>query len=162
MNNGWVIASAVGNMVGRHVVNHQVNESQRVRVDVEAIYWDGDLSDLAAEVAAAEEGLSVQETLTKKVEMAAQRGVDRYTVFELHIKNVGRLPAKLEPMKYRVFLLSNEEQPIAASRVDAVLDATLQPGDDIRGMVYFPKIVAAGQSELKLAFEQMFGIERTR
>lgn len=157
IGNPFYIASAVGGMVQRTVTTNNYYEQQRVRVDVEITYWDDDLVDLQTEVAAAEQGLSLQETLARKVEAASQKGVDRYAVFEVHLKNVGQLPAAMEPFKYRMFMMSAEDKPISASRVDAVLDTTLQPGDDVRGMIYFPKIVAAGQDELKVAFEQMFG-----
>lgn len=157
IGNPFWIASAVGGMVQRQVATNQYNEQSRVRVDVEVTYWDGDLVDLQTEVAAAEQGLSIQETLARKVEAVNHKGVDRYAVFEVHLKNVGILPAAMEPFKYHMFMMSAEGKAIAASRVDAVLDSTLQPGDEVRGMVYFPKIVAAGQKELKVAFEQMFG-----
>lgn len=157
IGNPWWIGSAVGGFIQRQVATNNYYEGQRVRVDAEVTYWDEDLVDLQTDVVAAENGLSVQETLARKVEAVKQKGVDRYAVFEVHLKNVGQLPAPLEPFKYRIFMMSSEGQAISASRVDPVLDTTLQPGSEIRGMVYFPKIVAAGQQELKLAFEQMFG-----
>lgn len=157
ITNPLMIASAAAGMLQRNQMTNELYESMRVRVDVEATLWDEDLVDMQTEVYAAEQGLSVADTLTKKVQNIADKGVDKYTVLEVRLKNVGTTPAAMEPMKYRVFLMSNEQQPIAASRIDPVLDKTLQPGDEVRGMVYFPKIVAAGQSKLRIAFEQMFG-----
>jgi hypothetical protein len=155
--NPLILATAAAGMYQRNQMTNELYESARVRVDVEATLWDENLVDMQTEVAAAEQGLSVQDTLTKKVQNIVEKGVDKYVVLEVRLKNVGQNPAALEPMKYRIFLMSNENQPIAASRIDPVLDKTLQPGDEVRGMVYFPKIVAAGQSQLKVAFEQMFG-----
>ena len=152
----WLAASAV-NVAGNQIARKKMYEGQRVRVDVEVTHWDSDLVDLQTEVAAAEKGLSVTETLAQKVQMQQQRGVDKYTVFEVTLKNVGKLPADMGNFKYRMFMLSNEDRPISASRVDSVLDSKLQPGDEVRGMVYFPKIVAAGQENLKVVFENMFG-----
>ena len=152
----WLAASAV-NVAGNQIARNKMYEGQRVRVDVEVIHWDSDLVDLQTEVMAAEKGLSVTETLAQKVAMQQQRGVDKYTVFEVTLKNVGKLPADISNFKYRMFMMSNEDRPISASRVDSVLDRTLQPGDEVRGMVYFPKIVAAGQENLKVVFENMFG-----
>jgi hypothetical protein len=153
----WYIAASAVNMVGSNMARNRMYESQRVRVDVEVIHWDSDLVDLQTEVMAAEKGMSVSETLGQKVLMQQRRGVDKYTVFEVTLKNVGKLPADMSNFKYRMFILSNEEQPIAASRIDAVLDKKLSPGDEVKGMVYFPKIVALGQENLKVVFENMFG-----
>jgi hypothetical protein len=155
--NPLVLASVAAGMFERNKLTNDLYESARVRVEVEATLWDESLVDMQTEVAAAEQGLSVQDALNKKVQNIVEKGVDKYVVLEVRVKNVGQTPAQLEPFKYRVFLMSNEDKPIAASRVDPVLDKTLQPGDEIRGMVYFPKIVAAGQSQLRIAFEQMFG-----
>lgn len=152
----WLAASAV-NMAGSQIARNKMYETQRVRVDVEVVHWDADLVDLQTEVMAAEKGLSVTDTLSQKVQMQQQRGVDKYTVFEVTVKNVGKLPADMTNFKYRMFMMSNEERPISASRIDSVLDTKLSPGDEVRGMVYFPKIVAAGQDNLKVVFENMFG-----
>ncbi len=152
-----LLANMAAGMFQRNSMTSQLKDEYQTRVDVEAIYWSESLTDLQTEVTAAEQGLSVQETLTKKVQAIVEKGVDKYTVFEVRLKNVGKIPAEMEPFKYRIFLMSNEDQPISASRIDEVLDKTLQPGDEVRGMVYFPMIVAAGQKELKVAFEQMFG-----
>lgn len=157
INNPLMIASAAAGMFERNRMLNQTLETVRVRVDVEATLWDESLVDLQTEVAAAEQGWSVQDTLSRKVQNIVEKGVDKYIVLEVRLKNVGQNPAALEPFKYRVFMMSAEDQPIAASRIDPVLDKTLQPGEEIRGMVYFPKIVAAGQTKLRIAFEQMFG-----
>lgn len=157
INNPLMIATSAVGMYERNRMLNQTLETMRVRVDVEATLWDEALVDLQTEVAAAEAGWSVQDTLNKKVQNIVEKGVDKYIVLEVRIKNVGQNPAPLEPFKYRIFMMSAEDQPIAASRVDPILDKNLQPGEEIRGMVYFPKIVAAGQSQLRIAFEQMFG-----
>jgi hypothetical protein len=157
IQNPLILATAAAGMYQQNKMTNELYESVRVRVDVEATLWDEALVDLQTEVAAAEQGLSVQDTLTKKVQRISEMGVDKYVVLEVRLKNVGSTPAPMEPMKYRIFMMSHEGQPIAASRIDGVLDKTLQPGDEVRGMVYFPKIVAAGQGKLQIAFEQMFG-----
>lgn len=157
IQNPLILATAAAGMYQQNRMTNELYESARVRVDVEATLWDEELVDLQTEVAAAEQGLSVQDTLTRKVQRIVEMGVDKYVVLEVRLKNVGTTAAPMEPMKYRIFLMSHEGQPIAASRIDAVLDKTLQPGDEVRGMVYFPKIVAAGQGKLEIAFEQMFG-----
>lgn len=157
LRNPLILATAAAGMYQQHRQVNQLYESARVRVDVEATLWDEELADLQTEVEAADKGLSVQDTLTKKVQNITAKGVDKYVVLEVRVRNTGKTEAQLEPFKYRVFMMSAEGEPIAASRVDPVLDKTLQPGDEIRGMVYFPKIVAAGQSKLRIAFEQMFG-----
>ena len=153
----WWLAFSAANMVGNSISVNRMNNSQKVKVDVEVIYWDEDLVDLQTEVAAAEKGLSITDTLGQKVLMQQKRGVDKYTVFEVSMRNVGKLPAKTGQFAYKMFLESNEDKPIAASRLDPVLDNTLQPGDEVRGMIYFPKITAAGQDTLTVRFEQMFG-----
>ena len=153
----WYLAASAVNVVGGSMARNKMYEAHRVRVDVEVTHWDSDLVDMQTEVLAAEKGLSVTETLGQKVLMAQKRGVDKYTVFEVTVKNVGKLPADMTNFKYRMFMMSAEEQPIAASRIDPVLDKKLAPGDEVRGMVYFPKIVAAGQENLKVVFENMFG-----
>lgn len=155
-NPWWIAAGAVNNLASNAMRNNMY-EGQRVRLDVEVTHWDEELVDLQAEVMAADEGLSLQDTLAKKVTMQAMRGTDKYTVFEVHMKNVGKIPAPIGNFKYRMFMVSAEGRPISASRVDPSLDNTLQPGDEVRGMVYYPKIVAAGQDRLKVVFEQMFG-----
>ena len=157
ISNPMILATAAAGMYQRNKMTNDLYESVRVRVDVEATLWDEDLVDMQTDVMAAEQGLSVQDTLNKKVQRITEMGVDKYVVLEVLLKNVGTTPAQMDPMKYRIFLMSNEDQPIAASRIDPVLDKTLQPGDEVRGMVYFPKITAAGQSKLRIAFEQMFG-----
>lgn len=157
MYNPWWLAASAVNMAGGQMSRKKMYEAYRVRVDAEVVHWDDDLVDLQTEVMAAEQGLSVSETLSQKVLMQSKRGIDKYTVFEVTLKNVGKTPAEIGNFKYRMFMVSNEERPISASRVDPVLDKTLQPGDEVRGMVYFPKIVAAGQKEIKVVFEQMFG-----
>lgn len=153
----WWVAAAAVNVAGGQMARNKMYETQRVRVDTEVVYWDADLVDLQTEVMAAEQGLSVTDTLTQKVAMQAKRGTDKYTVFEVTLRNVGKLPAQMGEFKYHMFLISNEGRPISASRVDPVLDKTLAPGDEVRGMVYFPKIVAAGQQDLRVVFERMFG-----
>lgn len=152
----WIAASAV-NMVGSQLTQKRMNDSQRVRLDAEVVYWDEKLVDIQTEVKAAEQGLSLGDLMTQQVVARQKFGVDDYTVFEVKLKNVGKLPAPIQNFKYHMFLMSNENRPIAASRVDPALDNTLQPGDEVRGMVYFPKIVAAGQTHLKVVFENMFG-----
>lgn len=157
LRNPLILATAAAGMYQRQKQVNDLYESARVRVDVEATLWDDKLVDLQTEATAALQGWSVQDTLTKKVQNISDKGVDKYVVLEVRVKNVGTTPAALAPFKYRIFLMSAEDQPIAASRLDSVLDTTLQPGDEIRGMVYFPKIVAVGQRELRIALEQMFG-----
>ena len=161
ISNPLILATAAAGMYQQNKMTNELYESVRVRVDVEATLWTDELVDLRTEVQAAEQGLSVQDTLNKKVQNIVEMGVDKYVVVEIRVKNVGQNPAALGPFKYRVFLMSAEDQPIAASRVDAVLDKTLQPGEEIRGMAYFPEIVAAGQSKIRIAFEQMFGDRAT-
>ncbi len=157
VGNPLTMATLAANFFQRQQMTNQLWDTQKVRLDLEVTLWDEALVDLQTEVMAAEQGLSVQETLTQKIQRLTERGVDRYMVFEVHVKNVGQLPAQLEPFKYRVFLMSAEGQPIGVSKIDEALDQTLQPGDEVRGFLYFPKIVAQGQKELRLAFEQMFG-----
>ncbi len=152
----WIAASAV-NMVGGRLTQKNMNDAQRVRLDAEVVYWDEHLADAQAEVRALEQGLSLADTMTQQVVNRQRIGVDKYTVFEVKLKNVGKLPAPIQNFKYKMFLMSNEDRPISASRVDEALDNTLQPGDEVRGMVYFPKIVSAGQTHLRVVFEQMFG-----
>lgn len=152
----WIAASAV-NMVGSQLTQKNMNDSHRIRVDAEVVYWDEQLADAQAEVKALEQGFSLADTMTEQVANRQRIGVDKYTVFEVKLKNVGKLPAATQNFKYKMFMMSNEERPISASRVDEVLDKTLQPGDEVRGMIYFPKIVAAGQTHLRVVFEQMFG-----
>ena len=159
--NNYFIASMAADLVGGMVQRNQQAKRTQVRLDVDVTYWDEKLVDLQAEVAAAEAGLSIQETLQKKIQLAEQRGSDKYAVFEFHLKNVGMLPAPLKPFQNRVFLMSSENKPIVASRAEPVLSRTLQPGDEVRGYMYFPKIVAAGQKRLTLNFQQMFGDQGT-
>lgn len=153
----WWLAASAAQSIGGAIQQRNMYNRQRVRVDAEVTFWDQDLVDLQTEVLAAEKGWSLTETLAQKVVMAQKRGVDKYTVFEVVLRNVGKLPAQTGQFKYKMFLLSAEGKPISASAVDGVLDKTLQPGEEIRGMVYFPKITAAGQARLKVAFEQMYG-----
>ena len=153
----WWIAASAANMVGNQITQKRMFDAQKVKLDVEVTHWDDQLVDIRTEVMAAENGLSLEETLAQKVVMQQKTGVDKYAVFEVRMKNVGKLPAPVGNFKYKMFLLSAEGKPKSASRVDPVLDKTLQPGDEVRGMVYFPKIVAAGQEHLRVAFEQMFG-----
>ncbi len=157
VGNPLTMAALAANFFQRQQLSNQMWDSQKVRLDVQVTHWDEALVDLQTEVMASEEGLSVQETLARKIQRLTERGADRYAVFEVHIKNVGQLPAQLEPFKYRVFLMDAEGQPIGVSRIDEALDKTLRPGDEVRGFLYFPKIVVQGQKELRLAFEQMFG-----
>lgn len=157
MYNPWWLAASAVNVAGGQLTRNKMYEGMRVRVDVEATYWDQALVDLQTEVSAAERGLSLTQTLEEKVVRQQRKGIDKYTVFEVVLKNVGKLPAEMGEFKYRMFMMSAEGRPISASRIDPVLNETLQPGDEVRGMVYFPKIVAAGQKDLRIVFENMFG-----
>lgn len=155
-NPWWLAASAAGNVASGISRRKQISD-RKVKVDVEAIYWDRSLVDIRTEVAGVRQGLSSPEIAQQKALAHRQSGLDQYAVFELYLKNTGKIPANMGNFQNKIFLISAEGQAMTASQVDPILSQTLQPGAEIRGMVYFPKIIAAGQEELKLSFEQMFG-----
>lgn len=155
-NPWWLAASAAGNVVGGIAQNKQISD-RKIKLDVEAIYWDRNLIDIRTEVAAVRQGLSLAEIMQQKALAYRESGVNQYAVFEVALKNSGKLPANIGNFQNKIYLISAEGRPMTATQADPVFSNALQPGDEVRGLVYFPKIIAEGQKELTLAFEQMFG-----
>lgn len=151
-----MIMWAVGGMISDRNASHQMYDGQTVRVDVEVTYWDEELMDRYSDYVAAREATTVEQALQLKSSLYAQKGVGEYTVFEVRLKNVGRVAANLKPFKWHMYLMGPDGRPLEAVRYDASLDSQLNPEQEVAGNVYFPRAGGA-QDKLVVVFENMFG-----
>lgn len=147
---------AAGNIVAGQAAMNRTFAGQTVHVSVKVTYWDGKLMDRYADYLAARQGRSVAQALQLKSELYNEKGIGNYTVFEVWVHNTGQLVANLKPFKWHMYLMGADHRPLEAVRYDPALDAALQPGEEVTGNVYFPK-VSPDQKKLVVAFENMFG-----
>ncbi|MCA9797512.1 MAG: hypothetical protein KC910_37125, partial [Candidatus Eremiobacteraeota bacterium] len=155
--NPFMLASMAAPPVINQFQSNDPWEPQRTRLQVSVTYWDEYLVDRCAEYLAAREGLNLDETLMLKQRLVTERQVDRYAVFEVRVRNTGFKEAPLKPFKWHMYMMNADNRPLAPSRYDPALDSLLQPGQEVNGLVLFPKLAVAGQDTLTIALEQMFG-----
>ncbi|MGE0488427.1 MAG: hypothetical protein AB7S38_04355 [Vulcanimicrobiota bacterium] len=156
VNPFWLASMAAPPVIHQFQTNDPW-EPQRTRLQVSVTYWDEYLVDRCAEYLAAREGMNLDETLMLKQRLVTERQVDRYAVFEVRVRNTGVKEAPLKPFKWHMYMMNADNRPLAPSRYDPALDSLLQPGQEVSGLVLYPKLAVAGQDTLSIAIEQMFG-----
>ncbi len=152
----YVIQSAA-NAGMSHYYYNEMRQNQKMKVHMEAIYWDQKLSDAYAGYLATRENLDIRGAAIKKMEVARQKGVDRYAVFEVTFENTGRRPAILSPIDHHILLVNADGRYISPSKIDQSLNAELRPGEKIHGFLYYPKISTMGLKEVKLRVQGLLG-----
>ncbi len=128
---------------------------QQVRLEVQVTFWQESLVERYANYLAAREGMGLAQTLALQQKMVSEKAADRYSVFEVRVRNAGQKEAALAPFKWRMYLIDGQK-PLGAVRYDRALDSTLGPGQEVLGAIYFPKL-SSGSDKALVAFEQMFG-----
>lgn len=154
----YVVQSAA-NAGMSHYWHHQMRQNMKMKVHMEATYWDQKLCDAYAGYLAARENLDIRGAAIKKMEVARQKGADRYAVFEVTFENTGRRPTTLSPIDHHVLLVNADGRYISPSKIDQSLNVELRPGEKVHGYLYYPKISAMGVKELKLRVQGLLGDE---
>ncbi len=150
------LALGLGAMGLQAYANHSAQQrvrEQLPKVEITATVWDTKLTRAYARYVAERDGRSAEDVLFTQ----QQRNLDEGAV-ELRIRNIGYLPVNLAPMRSRVFLMSDEGHPIAATSTAYSLDRQLRPGEEAVGRVRFLDY-ALRSDEVTLVFKGVMGGE---
>ena len=116
------------------------------KVGISVIYYGNELINSQAKFFASRDGC--QEDLVQVQAIADgirnQVGTDLYTVFQVKIENRCETAFQLAPFKWKMSIITDDNQQIKAIKYDDALDKTLGPGQIAQGYMYFPKTDNAG------------------
>ena len=130
-------------------------EGVEVQLEAEVTVWDPALLESYAQYAAIVNGLTDSKQYPEFVRnLQAQRGVTSGKVFEVKLRNIGKIKAQLSPFNWHVFMLGPNGTKVPASRYDPALDRQIDPDREVSGNVYFPN---APTDRLVLSLEDMYG-----
>ena len=116
-------------------------------LDVSVTWWNDNLVDAYSDMMAFREGrTSVDQRLQMRNGLYAQKGTDRFLVFHVKMKNVGKSNVQVAPFNWHCYLLDKEGNYVKPQRYDQILDRTLTPGQETEGSVYFSKQEVAGRN----------------
>jgi len=97
-----------------------------------------------------------------RASLYAQKGLDRYVVFNVKLINKGPGTVQLSPFHWHMYVLDAQGNRVKAERYDQVLDRTLNPDQWVEGNIYFMKVDVAGRpllppGKVKVALEDILG-----
>lgn len=159
----WQNVLSVGlQEVGTNVSNKKHFKECRLQVDV--TYWNEDLLNAYSDSLAFKEGRSSQEQrLAMRTGLYCQKGLDKFLVFNVKMKNVGPGTVQLERFDWHIFLVDSHGNRIKAERYDQILDRAMNPDQGVEGNVYFLRVdssgrdIAEGKKGVTLVFEDVLG-----
>ncbi len=159
--NIWNMVSVGGAEVTRNVSNSELYKNNKLQVQV--THWSDALLEGYADVMAARENrASVEDKLAMRASLYAQKGLDRYVVFNVKLINKGPGTVQLSPFHWHMYVLDAQGNRVKAERYDQVLDRTLNPDQSVEGNIYFMKVDVAGRpllppGKVKVALEDILG-----
>jgi len=159
--NVWDIASVVGAEASRNISNSQQYKDNRLQLQV--TYWsDALLEGYADSLALRENRTSVEDRLAMRANLYAQKGLDRFLVFNVKLLNRGPGTVQLSPFHWHMYVVDAQGNRIKAERYDQVLDRTLNPDQSVDGTIYFLKTDVAGRpvlgpGKVKVVLEDVLG-----
>lgn len=116
-------------------------------LDVEVTWWSEDLVDAYSDMMAFREGrTSMEQRIAMRNGLYAQKGIDKFIVFHIKLKNVGKENVQIEPFHWHAYLLDDQGNNVKAERYDQILDKALIPGQETEGNIYFLKYDASGRN----------------
>lgn len=145
---------------GANIAGSQARDRLYEAVDsqfqIQVTYWDEKLMDAYADYVAVTEGKGSPEKMVQiKNTLFQQKGVNRNRVFEVRMRNIGRVQGQLSPFHWHIFMAGPGGSHIKPERYDNVLDRSLNPGQEVTGNVYFPNAELEGGMTILL--EDIFG-----
>ncbi|MGI5843535.1 MAG: hypothetical protein ACOX9B_05070 [Candidatus Xenobium sp.] len=159
--NIWNIVSVGGSEISRNVSNSGLYKDNKLQIQV--THWSDALLEGYADVMAARENRSsVEDKLAMRASLYAQKGLDRYVVFNVKLINKGPGTVQLSPFHWHMYVLDAQGNRVKAERYDQVLDRTLNPDQWVEGNIYFMKVDVAGRpllppGKVKVALEDILG-----
>jgi hypothetical protein len=159
--NIWDIASVVGAEASRNVSNSELYKNNKLQIQV--TYWsDALLEGYADSLALRENRNSVEDRLAMRANLYAQKGLDRYVVFNVKLSNQGPGTVQLSPFHWHMYLVDAQNNRVKAERYDQVLDRTLNPDQSVEGTIYFLKTDVSGRpllgpGKVKVVLEDVLG-----
>lgn len=139
------------------------SQSKGNRVVIEVVYWDNELLDAYADYYAYKEAkTSPEEKIQIRNNLIMEKGVDKFIVFHVKIKNEGPGVVQAAPLNWHMYLLNSAGARVKADKYDEVLDKALNPNTETEGYIYFPKTDVQGKSiiepnQVKVVFEDIIG-----
>lgn len=151
-----LLMTAGSNIAGQQA-RDRLYEAVDSQFQIQVTYWDENLMDAYADYVAVTEGKgSTEKMLQIKNSLFQQKGVNRNRVFEVRLRNIGRVQGQLSPFHWHMFMAGPGGSHIKPERYDNVLDRSLNPGQEVTGNVYFPNAeFEAGKMTILL--EDIFG-----
>ena len=116
------------------------------KVNIGVIYYSNELINSQAKFFASKEGTGQDPAQTQAIAdgIRSQIGTDLYTVFQVKIENRSETALQLAPFKWKISIITDDNQQIKSVKYDEALDKTIGPGQIAQGYVYFPKTDNAG------------------
>ncbi|HXE73346.1 MAG TPA: hypothetical protein VNO81_11870 [Candidatus Nitrosotenuis sp.] len=148
-NGQWIASPQVlvatgAEAIGTNTITHDIYKDSKV--DISVTWWDDGLVERYADQMALREGrFSVQDRLSMRASLFAQKGLDRFLAFSVTIKNHGPGSVQFAPFHWHIYLIDAQGNRLKAERYDQVLDKTLNPNQQVEGNVYFLRNDAAGR-----------------
>ncbi len=143
-----IIASTVADSVASNV--WMGDYYQDAEVELTLTNWDDPLMDSFSDYTAYREARgNLQQMAAVKSILYSQKGLDQNQVVEVKIRNTGPVIAQLAPFNFHIFMLV-DGQRIQCQRYDQILDKALNPGEEVLGFVYFPRLEHPGPARIAL------------
>lgn len=148
MGSPQVIAMTAGDMIGQSV--WMGNYYQDARLEVSITSWDDRLVDSYSDYTAYRESRgNLGQMAALKSIVVSQKGVDANQVFEVKLRNTGPVIAQVAPFNFHMFLLV-DDQRVQCDRYDQILDKALNPGEEVVGQIFFPRLPAGQAARVSL------------
>lgn len=148
-----IIASTVADSVATNV--WMGDYYQDAEVEITLTNWDEPLMDSFSDYTAYREARgNLQQMAAVKSILYSQKGLDQNQVVEVKLRNTGPVIAQLAPFNFHIFLLV-DGQRVQCQRYDQILDKALNPGEEVLGFVYFPRLESPGTT--RIALEDILG-----
>lgn len=159
--NIWNMISTGAEQLGTNVSNANLYQDHQLEVTV--TWWNEALLESYADsLAFRENKTSVQDRLMMRTNLYAQKGLDRYMVFQVKLKNTGPGTVQVAPFHWHLYVVDAQGNRVKAERYDQILDRTLNPDQSVEGSVYFMKTDVSGRplvpsGKLKVVLEDILG-----
>lgn len=135
-------------IIDEYNYNKSSKESVKLcSLDVEVTWWSEGLVDAYSDMMAFREGRTdMEQRMAMRGGLYAQKGVDKFVVFHVKMKNTGKSNVQVEPFNWHAYLVDDQGNRVKAERYDQVLDRVLAPEQETEGNVYFLKYDASGRN----------------
>lgn len=145
MHNPFTILSFAKGAISDHQATRRAARlGGSVKLDI--IYYSDELIRSQAKFFASKDGTEEDPNQVNAIAdgIRNQISADLYTVFQVKLENTSQTALQIAPFKWKMSLLTENNEQIKALKYDDALDKTLGPGQTAQGFIYFPKTDAAG------------------